>query len=347
MIVSQPNLTELGWNSFYGNQLSAEEARLYRPGRVMAVHRGMVEVLGEALEGTISSVINDSRGPEERRPEDRPTVGDWLLIEPNNKRVVRILDRASLFKRPAPGEGRRLQLIAANVDTLFIVTSCNQDFSIARIERYLVLAREAGVHPVIVLTKADLAETPGHFIAAALALTPDVEMINGRDPISVAPLVERCRRGETVALVGSSGVGKSTLINTLRGSDSIATQAVRETDGTGRHTTTVREMHRLDHGAQGGGWLVDTPGMRELQLSDAAAGVVEVFGDIAAMTLECRFTNCTHAAEPDCAVQAAIANGSLERVRLERWRKLTAEEVANTAKLAQRRTRTEKPNKRI
>ena len=317
MKASQPNLAELGWKPFYSNQLSAEEARLYRPCRVMAVHRGMVEVLGEALEGAISSVISESRGPE-----DRPTVGDWLLIEPSDKRVVRILDRASLFKRPAPGESRRLQLIAANVDTLFIVTSCNQDFNVGRIERYLVLAREAGVQPVIVLTKADLADTPGHFLAAALALTPEVEMINGRDPISAAPLMERCRCGETVALVGSSGVGKSTLINTLRGSDSIATQAVREADGKGRHTTTVREMHRLVHGA-------------------------EVFADIASMTLECRFSNCTHSAEPDCAVQAAIAKGSLERVRLDRWRKLTAEEIINTAKLAPRRTRAEKPNKRI
>ncbi len=341
MKVSQPNLAELGWKSFYSNQLSAEEAGLYRPCRVMAVHRGMVEVLGEALEGTISSVISDSRGPE-----DRPTVGDWLLIEPSTKRVVRILDRASLFKRPAPGDSHRLQLIAANVDTLFIVTSCNQEFNIGRIERYLVLAREVGVQPVIVLTKADLADAPDHFLAAALTLTQEVEMINGRDPISVARLVERCRGGETVAMVGSSGVGKSTLINTLRGSDSIATQAVREADGKGRHTTTVREMHRLDRGAQGGGWLVDTPGMRELQLSDVAAGVAEVFDDIAAMTLECRFTNCTHAAEPDCAVQAALANGSLGSVRLERWRKLNAEVTVNTAKLAPRRVRSGKPNKR-
>ncbi len=342
MKASQFNLADLGWTSFYSNQLSAEDVRLYRPGRVMAVHRGMIEVLGEALEGAISSVISEPRGPE-----DRPTVGDWLLIDPNDRRVVRILDRASLFKRPAPGDSHRLQLIAANVDRLFIVTSCNQDFSVGRIERYLVLAREVGVQPVIVLTKADLADEPDRFLAAALVLTPEVEIVNGRDPISAARLLERCRSGETIALVGSSGVGKSTLINTLRGSDSIATQAVREADGKGRHTTTVREMHRLDHGALSNGWLVDTPGMRELQLSDAAAGVAEVFSDIAAMTLECRFTNCTHAAEPDCAVQAAIANGSLGRGRLDRWRKLTSEETANTAKLSPRRTRAEKPKKRI
>ena len=159
-------------------------------------------------------------------------------------------------------------MIAANVDTLFIVASCNQDFSVARLERYLVLAREVGVNPVVVLTKTDLTDTPDAFAAAARAIEPGlrVETVNGRDPASVACLATWCGRGETVALLGSSGVGKSTLVNTLRGSDGIATQAIRAADGTGRHTTTVREMHRLDSG----GWLLDTPGMRELQLSDAA-----------------------------------------------------------------------------
>jgi ribosome biogenesis GTPase len=142
------------------------------------------------------------------------------------------------------------------------------------------------------------------------------------------------------------------MINTLRGSDSIATQAVREADGKGRHTTTVREMHRLGRGADGGGWLVDTPGMRELQLADASSGIAEVFDDIEAMTLECRFTNCTHGREPECAVQAAIAQGTLDAARLERWRKLTDEEAVNTGTTSgpgttsARRTHAGRPNKR-
>ena len=338
---SNLTLAELGWKPFYSSQLSAEEARDCRPVRVMAVHRGMVAVLGEGFDRSISSVLDESRGPE-----DRATVGDWLLLARNSERVVRILDRTSLFKRPSPGNSHRLQLIAANVDTLFIVTSCNQDFSIARIERYLVLAREVGVKPVVVLTKLDLADAPERFLEAVRELELEVEMIDARDPASVAHLAIRCGTGETVALVGSSGVGKSTLINTLRGSHSIATQPVREADGKGRHTTTVREMHRLGRGAAGGGWLVDTPGMRELQLSDATAGLAEVFDDIVAMARECRFTNCTHAAEPDCAIQIAIASGSLGPARLERWRKLTAEESVNNGNIAARRLPAGKRDKR-
>jgi ribosome biogenesis GTPase len=296
----------------------------------------MVTVAGEALEDTISSSVPVANGPE-----DRPTVGDWLLIDRHSRNLVRLLDRTSLFKRSAPGDDRRLQLIAANVDTLFVVTSCNRDFNVARLERYLILARDVGVQPVIVLTKADLSPTADRFLEAASALQAglQVELVNGRDPKSVARLEGHCGTGETVALVGSSGVGKSTLVNTLRGCNTIATQAVRKSDGKGLHTTTVREMHRLGFGPEGGGWLVDTPGMRELQMSDVASGVAEVFDDIVAMTLECRFTNCTHADEPECAIRAAVAHGTLEPGRLARWRKLTDENVVNTGNAALRRAR--------
>lgn len=267
--------------------------------------------------------------------EDHPTVGDWLLIDRETQQPIRILDRANLFKRKAPGPNRRSQMIAANVDTLFIVASCNQDFSTARLERYLILAREVGVNPVVVLTKADLTETPHAFETAARNLQPGLQVrtINARDPASVASLASWCGMGDTVALLGSSGVGKSTLVNSLRGSDSIATQEIRKADGTGRHTTTVREMHRLD----GGGWLLDTPGMRELQLTDAATGLAEVFDDITAAVELCRFSNCAHVTEPGCGVRAAIARGELSEERLDRWRRLTAEEQLNNASLAQRR----------
>jgi ribosome biogenesis GTPase len=226
-------------------------------------------------------------------------------------------------------------MIAANVDTLFIVASCNQDFSVSRLERYLVLAREVGVNPVVVLTKTDLTDTPEAFAAAARAIEPGlrVETVNGRDPEGVACLALWCGKGETVALLGSSGVGKSTLVNTLRGSDSIATQAIRASDDTGRHTTTVREMHRLD----GGGWLLDTPGMRELQLSDAAAGILEVFDDFLLVAQGCRFSDCAHGGEPGCAVRAAISEGTLTSDRFNRWRQLAAEDGVSAAYLTKRR----------
>lgn len=342
MEVPSTTLLQLGWKPFFSKQVSAAEDCRCQPARVMSVHRGTVTVVGEGFEKSISSSL-----PVPKGPEDRPTVGDWLLIDRQTGKLERILDRTSLFKRPAPGDDRRLQLIAANVDTIFVVSSCDQDFNIARIERYLVLAREVSVRPVVVLTKADLSPATERFVEATRALQPglQVELVNGRDSADVARLAAHCGLGETVALVGSSGVGKSTLVNSLNSSDDIATQAVRESDGKGLHTTTVRQMHRLGHGPEGGGWLIDTPGMRELQMSQVTFGVTEVFDDIVATTLDCRFSNCTHADEPGCAIAAAIEQGALAPERVARWRKLTHEDVVNTRNAATRPARTTKIRK--
>lgn len=336
-------LFELGWKPFFSEQLSREEERGCQPVRVMSVHRGMVTVAGYGLHDSISSTVPNPRGPE-----DRPTVGDWLLIDHPGRNILRILDRTSLFKRPAPGNDRRLQLIAANVDTLFVVTSCNQDFNVARLERYLVLAGEVGGRPVIVLTKADLSAEASGFVEAARLLQSGVkvQLVDARSPQSVADLAEHCGIGETVALVGSSGVGKSTLVNTMTASNSIATQAVRESDGKGLHTTTVRELHRLGFGPEGGGWLLDTPGMRELQMSDVTSGVAEVFDDLVGIALQCRFTNCMHADEPQCAIRAAVEEGAIDAARLARWRKLTDEDAVNTSAAARRRARPRKSDER-
>lgn len=335
MEMPNPQLAELGWRPFFAQQVPASEWQSSCPVRVMAVHRGEIVVAGRDIARQISSQIPGSSGEE-----DRPAVGDWLLIDRVSYDPVRLLNRVSLFKRRAPGGDHRLQLVAANVDTVLIVTSCNQDFNPARLERYLVLAREAGVTPVVVLTKIDLASSVQPFVDAAVALQPGlrVEAVNAHDRADSARLAALCGPGETVALLGSSGVGKSTLVNTMRGIDSIATQAVRENDGKGRHTTRSRALHRLPSG----GWLLDTPGMREFQIVEARDGLAEVFDDIVALTLMCRFTNCEHRTEPGCAILAALQQGTLTADRLERWRKLGAEDDSNTAGLAQRRARATK-----
>ena len=323
-------LEELGWSAFFSEQVSVEEALQCHPVRVMAVHRGKIDVTGAGSQYSIAPYI-----PDARPSDDHPTVGDWLLIDEVTLLPTRVLRRLNLFKRRAPANTRKEQMIAANVDTLFIVASCNQDFSVARLERYLVLAREVGVNPVVILTKTDLTDIPDVFAAAARAIEPGlrVETVNGRDPASVSCLARWCGKGETVALLGSSGVGKSTLVNTLRGSDGIATQAIRAADGTGRHTTTVREMHRLDRG----GWLLDTPGMRELRLPDAATGISEVFDDILLVAQGCRFSDCAHGGEPGCAVRAAISGGKLTSERVSRWRQLAAKDGVDAAYLTKRR----------
>ena len=248
----------------------------------MAVHRDRIRVAGPSID-TLIAPFTGNAGDE----ESSATVGDWLLIDPETSRPRRLLRRTSLFKRRAAGTSRKLQLIAANIDTLLIVSSCNQDFNAARLERYLALAREAEVTPVIVLTKPDLADAPEDFVGVAARLFPGVlvEVVDARKADSVARLAPWCARGRTVALVGSSGVGKSTLINTLTGSDRIATQGVREDDDKGRHTTSGRSMHQLPFG----GWLVDTPGIRELQITDVKAGIDEVFDDIVALAPDLPF----------------------------------------------------------
>lgn len=315
-------LERLGWGPVFARQIDADALTETPPVRVVAVHRSGLRVAGDDIDESILP------GPE-------ATVGDWLLLDRARPRSSKALERKSLIKRRAPGTGREVQLIAANIDTVFVVTSCNQDFNVARLERYVALAFEAGIEPVIVLTKADLADDTAPYVEAARKVSDRVPVValdaRGAEPPQA--LADWCRPGRTVAFLGSSGVGKSTLTNALLGAQDVATQDIREDDAKGRHTTTRRELHATP----GGCLVLDTPGMRELQLTDAATGIADVFEDIEALAARCRFTDCQHETEPGCAIQTALEDGSLEPARIARWRKLQAEDAFNSATLAQRR----------
>ncbi len=320
------HLLELGWHPHFTVQIAPGDLESVIPVRIVAVHRDAFEVLGPAFEGRVLPV----------RSKPPATVGDWLVLDADH-RLSRVLERRSLFKRKSPGESRDVQLLAANVDTVFLVTSANDEFNPARLERYLAIAREAEVTPVVVITKADLARDLRTYLEAARGLTPGlvVEAVDARSPSDCAALRAWLTPGQTVALLGSSGVGKSTLANSLLGADQQATAAIRESDARGRHTTTGRSLHRLP----GGAWLLDSPGMRELQLVDAAEGIGEVFDDITALAARCRFGDCRHEAEPGCAIQDAIAAGDLDPDRLGRYQKLVREERHNSQSIAEARAR--------
>ncbi|MBY5991785.1 ribosome small subunit-dependent GTPase A [Ferrimonas balearica] len=319
------SLSQLGWKPVFQQQLTLEQWDA-TPARVRAVHRNRLELLAETGLLTL-----------ERTPAMPPlAVGDWLLLDEAG-RYLSHLERQSLFQRKAAGTALGEQLIAANVDTLFIVSSLNEDFNLNRLERYLALAHEAEVEPVVVLTKADLCDEPQGYVDQVQALDPLllVVTVNALSQDSAEALAPWCGAGQTVALMGSSGVGKSTLVNALMGDSVQSTGGIREDDGKGRHTTTGRTLHPMTQG----GLLLDTPGMRELQLTACEQGVSEVFGEITELAEQCRFADCQHGSEPGCAIQAALSDGRLDPRRLASYQKLMREQAFNSASLAQKRAR--------
>jgi ribosome biogenesis GTPase len=308
------------------------------PARVVEVRRGRLVLVVAAPEGGSAwaeAVVSGRLGGEAAAAEDLPAVGDWVAVRPGPGwprtegplSVRAVVPRRSALLRKAPGDTAHdrveSQILAANVDTAFIVAAAGQDFNPRRIERYLALAWEAGVRPVIVVTKADLAEDPATLVAEAEALAPGeacfaVSALRGE---GLGQLAGYCPPGKTFILLGSSGAGKSTLLNALAGSRLADTGEVRADDERGRHTTTHRELWRLDSGAL----AIDTPGLREIQLWAGEEAVDAIFADIEAFAAECRFRDCGHGSEPGCAVRTALAAGEIEEGRYASWLKLRKE----------------------
>lgn len=330
------HLTALGWADDAPARAALAALPAGRIARVSAQHRsGYIVATAIGHEFAAQALAAWTR--RDCAPENRPTIGDWVLLEPARAQIVALLPRRSLLQRAAAGESYRKQPIAANVDTVFVVSGLDLDFNPRRLERYLVLVRASGAQPVLVLTKLD--QHPDVDVDAALAGIAAqgvaIVRVNAKDPASVAALHPWLGAGRSVVLVGSSGAGKSTLTNSLLGREKMKTAAVREHDARGRHTTTHRALIALPQG----GVLIDSPGMRELKPTGDENIEQGGFEDIDALTAGCRFRDCAHGAEPGCAVRAALQAGTLDAARYANYRKLGAEVAAAAQGFADKQAR--------
>jgi ribosome biogenesis GTPase len=325
------SLPQLGWSALFSQRLTIDDLSAAYPARVSAVHRGGLEVLSERGSQRIV-VPRQLLDGDEQSPV---TVGDWIMVENDALRLARVIERRSLVARVAAGLEQRRQLIAANVDTLFVVTSCNHDFNLSRLERYFALAHEARVEPVVVLTKIDLCADSDDYVAKARTVTRDSTTValDATSAETASHLQPWLSPGQTVAFVGSSGVGKSTIVNTLLGAESQATAGIREDDSRGRHTTSSRQMFALPAGA----WVIDTPGMRELKVGAVKHGLSATFVDIEQIALECRFRDCDHEHAKGCALAAAVRAGTLDERRLASYLKLLRESARASRTLHEQR----------
>jgi ribosome biogenesis GTPase / thiamine phosphate phosphatase len=317
-------MSALGWSPSRAAEFEAYAADGLAPARVAAQHRGAYVVYAEG--GERPAEVAGRLRHAAATAADLPAVGDWVAVEDEpsaSAATVRaVLERATVFSRKAAGEATSEQVVAANVDVVFVVSAFGEDLNLRRLERYLASGWESGAQPVIVLNKSDLAEDLAALVAEveAVAFGVPVHVVSCVDGEGVEELEAYPIGGRTVALLGSSGVGKSSLLNCLLGRERQDVQGLRG-DGKGRHTTTYRELVPLP----GGGLVLDTPGMRELGLWDAGEGLDETFADLVELAASCRFSDCAHDTEPGCAVRVAIAEGLLAEERLESYRKLQRE----------------------
>jgi len=336
------NLESLGWDSFFAQAFEPFAGRELVAARVALQHRTHYIVFsehGELKAEAAGKMLFHAEGMQ-----DLPAVGDWVVIHPRPEEqaatILEILPRRTKFSRKTAGRRTEEQIVASNVDVVFIVSGLDGDFNVRRLERYLVLVTQSGASPVIVLNKADAC-------ANIEELKNEVQRVAGKTPIHITSalrdegldmILNNVKRGQTGALMGSSGVGKTTIINHLLGSDERKTEEVRETDSRGRHATTVRELILLPSG----GLLIDTPGMRELQLWGEVDGVEEVFDDIEELAGRCKFRDCSHEVEPGCAVREALESGSLDSDRYESYQKLLRELAYHSRKSNEAEQRKEK-----
>ena len=316
------DLTTLGWDEFFESNFKSLAGPHHTCGRVALEHKNLFRVYTQ--HGEMLAQISGKLRHEAVNRTDLPAVGDWVVISPpESGRVIihAVLPRRTSFARKIAGSRTEEQIVGANIDTVFLVASLNQDLSLRRIERYLITAWESGAKPVIVLSKSDLCERVADAVSEvqAVALGVPVHVISVVTGCGLEDLAQYFKCGQTVALLGSSGVGKSTLINHLAGVDHLKVQTVREHDDRGRHTTTHRELVLLP----AEGLVLDTPGMRELQLWDGDESLV--FADIEALAAQCLFSDCRHHDEPRCAVREAITAGTIDGERYESYEKLQKE----------------------
>jgi len=317
------DLTTLGWSEFFEVNFKSYAEQGYTCGRVALEHKNLFRVYTQ--HGEVLAEISGKLRHEAMSRSDLPAVGDWVVIRarPEGDRVMihAVLPRRTSFARKIAGSRTEEQIVGANVDTLFLLTSLNQDFSLRRIERYLIIAWESGANPIIILSKSDLCDRVADLIneVQSVARGVPIHAISVVTGSGLQDIAQYFKHGQTVALLGSSGVGKSTLINYLAGVDHLKVQTVREHDDRGRHTTTHRELVLLPTG----GLVLDTPGMRELQLWEG--DLQFVFDDIEALAGRCYFSDCQHQDEPRCVVREALAAGTIDAERYESYEKLQKE----------------------